>query len=80
MAQTIDPDTWFRRGPAAEALTAIGYLVSPATLQTKVTRGGGPRFRVFNGIAQYRWGDLLEWAEGRAVYRGGPAPTHQQAA
>jgi hypothetical protein len=71
MAQLIDPDTWLRRVPAAEALTARGFRVSPATLATRVTRGGGPPFRVFNGIAQYRWGDLLAWAESRAVYRGG---------
>jgi len=70
----IDPETWLRRVPAAEALTAIGYRVSPATLSTKATRGNGPRFRIFNGIAQYRWADLIEWAESRSVYRGG-APT-----
>jgi hypothetical protein len=60
-----DPNTKLRRDALADALTAAGYPVSAATLATKATRGGGPPFRSFGRIPLYRWGDALEWAEGR---------------
>ncbi|MBS7789079.1 hypothetical protein KTR66_03675 [Roseococcus sp. SDR] len=66
---TLHPDTLLIRKAAAEALTAAGFLIKPATLATKATRGGGPPFRTFNGRALYRWSDLLEWAERTASAR-----------
>lgn len=50
------------RETAASALTAAGYPVSPRTLATKATRGGGPPYSLFSGRALNRWGDTLEWA------------------
>lgn len=60
-----DPDALLTRKQAADALTARGYPTSERTLSTKATRGGGPPFRKFGPRALYRWGDLLDWAEGR---------------
>ena len=60
-----NPDALLPRRQTAEALTAKGYPVSPATLSTKATRGGGPPFRRFGVRVLYRWGDALAWAESR---------------
>jgi hypothetical protein len=70
---SLTPDTQLTRPEASVALRAKGFDVSPATLASLATRGGGPRYRVFMGTARYRWGDLLRWAESRVEYRGGPA-------
>ena len=56
-------DTLLGREAGARALTAAGYITSPATLATKATRGNGPAYRIFGKRAIYRWGDLLDWAE-----------------
>ncbi|NDG49203.1 MAG: hypothetical protein EBY30_09210 [Rhodospirillales bacterium] len=43
MSQIPDnADALLKREAAAAALTAAGYPVSPRTLATKATRGGGP--------------------------------------
>ena len=55
-------DTLLTRERAAQALTDAGYPVSPKTLATKATRGGGPLYSLFSGRALYRWGDALDWA------------------
>ena len=60
-----DPETWLRRNETAEALTEAGFPISPATLATKGSRGGGPRFRKFGRYPLYRWGDSLEWARSK---------------
>jgi hypothetical protein len=60
-----DPDTRLTRRTAAEALTAAGFPVSPETLATKATRGGGPPFQRFGRVPLYRWGDCLDWAHSR---------------
>jgi hypothetical protein len=66
MSQVLhDRDDLLTRDQTAVALTAAGYPVKSATLSTKATRGGGPPFRVFGSHALYRWGDALDWAEGR---------------
>jgi hypothetical protein len=57
-----NPDVRLTRERTAEALTALGYPVSPRTLSTKATRGGGPPYSLFCGRALYRWGDALDWA------------------
>lgn len=59
------PDTRLTRVLAAEALTTSGFPVSPATLATKATRGGGPPFQRFGRVPLYRWGDCLDWAHSR---------------
>jgi len=61
----LDPDALLTRKKVAEALTEAGFPVSPTTLQTKVTRGGGPIFRLFGRVPLYRWGDALDWAQSR---------------
>lgn len=58
-----NPDMLLSREDSARALTAAGYVTSPATLATKATRGNGPAYRIFGKRAIYRWGDLLAWAE-----------------
>ena len=60
------------RDETAVALTAAGYPIRSATLGTKATRGGGPPFRRFGTRSLYRWGDAIDWAEGRM------AQTHQK--
>jgi hypothetical protein len=74
----LTSDTWLDRAEGSAALRAAGFDISPTTLASKATRGGGPPYRVFMGVAKSRWGDLLAWAESRSVYRGGPLPTLQQ--
>lgn len=61
----LDEDTLLTRAATAEALTNEGYPTSPATLATKATRGGGPRYRLFGRRPIYRWGDALAWARCR---------------
>ena len=58
-------DTLLTRDMAAAALTEAGYPVKSKTLATKATRGGGPPYRLFGVRPLYRWGDALEWAQGR---------------
>jgi hypothetical protein len=58
-----NPDARLTRERVAAALTALGYPVSPRTLATKATRGGGPPYTLFGRRALYRWGDALAWAE-----------------
>lgn len=60
-------DVLLGREAGARALTAAGYVTSPATLATKATRGNGPSYRIFGKRAIYRWGDLLAWAEASAA-------------
>jgi hypothetical protein len=73
-------DTQLTRPEASVALKAKGFDVSPATLASLATRGGGPRYRVFMGTARYRWGDLLPWAEARSTHRGGQSASGRIAA
>lgn len=61
----ISRNALLTRKDAAEALRKAGFPVSPATLATMTSRGGGPPYRKFNQRVLYQWGDLLEWAEGR---------------
>lgn len=42
-----------------------GIKVSPATLATKATRGGGPPYVKVGARAMIRWGDGLAWAKSR---------------
>jgi len=67
MKQHPDRDDLLTRDETAVALTAAGYPIRSATLGSKVTRGGGPPFRRFGSRSLYRWGDAIDWAEGRMV-------------
>lgn len=60
-----NPDALLRRKHAAQALTETGFPITEATLATKAVRGGGPPYRSFGRIPLYRWGDVLDWAEGK---------------
>jgi hypothetical protein len=60
-----DPDTLLTRDRLAAVLTEAGFPVSPKTLATRATRGGGPPFQKFGPRALYRWGTGLAWAQGR---------------
>lgn len=61
----ITDDTWLDTRATANGLTEEGYQTSPATLDTKRSRGGGPQFRYFGRRVLYRWGDALAWARSR---------------
>jgi hypothetical protein len=58
-------DTLLTRDQTAAALTAAGFPITPATLATKATRGGGPPFQRFGPRPLYRWGNALQWAQSR---------------
>jgi hypothetical protein len=58
-------DTLFTRKQVARALTDAGYPVSPATLASAATRGGGPPFQHFGPRVLYRWRDAIKWAQSR---------------
>jgi hypothetical protein len=63
------PDAILPRRQTAAALTEAGYPISPSTLSTMATRGGGPPFFKFGPKAIYRWGTALHWAESRLIPR-----------
>jgi hypothetical protein len=67
MAILRNPEDRLTREAAAKALTEAGYPTSPSTLATKVSRGGGPEYRLYSGRAIYRWSNLLSWAESRVT-------------
>jgi hypothetical protein len=47
---------------AAKFLTDHGFRISPATLNTKRSRGGGPKFRRYGPRVVYEPTELLAWA------------------
>jgi hypothetical protein len=59
------PSALLPRKDCAKALTEAGYPVSPKTLASMATRGGGPGFHKFGNRVLYRWADALDWAEAR---------------
>ncbi|MDB5593739.1 MAG: DNA-binding protein [Hyphomicrobiales bacterium] len=61
----IERDTLLPRDLTATSLTAAGFPITVSTLATKATRGGGPPYRLFGKKPLYRWGDALDWAQGR---------------
>lgn len=58
-------NTLLNRQQTARSLTLAGYPVSPNTLSTMATRGGGPPFCKWGPRAMYVWGDALAWAKAR---------------
>jgi len=65
MAIPNDPDARLTRDLTAAALNEAGFPVSPATLATKATRGGGPPFQQFGTRPLYVWRHALAWAQSR---------------
>jgi hypothetical protein len=65
MASSENPDALLTREQSAAALREAGYPISPKTLATQATRGGGPPYRYFGPRVLYRRADLLAWAQGR---------------
>jgi hypothetical protein len=53
------------RKDAAELLTRMGFKISPATLATKATRGGGPTFQSWGNKPLYQIDNLMVWAKSR---------------
>ena len=81
MTQTPDTERWFTRSELPALFEAHGVPMSSATLASRVSRGGGPPFRINSRRAEY-WGTIaLEWRLSLLKYRGiAPAPDQQQAA
>src|SRR5262245_43194904 len=78
-----NPDSRLTRNATAAALTAAGFPISPATLATRATRGGGPPFQRFGSRPLYRWADALRWAESRLsppIGNTSEADAHRRAA
>jgi hypothetical protein len=60
-----NPEARLTRNATAAALTAAGFPIKPATLATKASRGGGPKFQRFGSRPLYKWEDALQWAQSR---------------
>jgi hypothetical protein len=80
MVMHIDSEALLSRKATAEALTARGFATAEATLVTKASRGGGPPYRRWGRSTLYRWGDVLDWAEGRLSSPRGASEGAGQAA
>ena len=63
----IEPNARLSRKSLAQALEVLGLKISPSTLASMASRGGGPRYALFCGRALYRWDEALAWAEGRLL-------------
>jgi hypothetical protein len=61
----LSDDAWLDQRATARALAEKGIKVSPVTLSTKRSRGGGPQYRYFGRRVLYRWGDVLAWVRSR---------------
>ena len=72
---SIPADARLPRRQAAKALTDCGIPVSPKTLSTKASRGGGPPYQLFCRTAIYTWGPLVAWA---LAEMGEPARSAQE--
>jgi hypothetical protein len=60
-----DPNTRLTRKATAAGLTASGFPISPATLATMASRGGGPPYELWGPRVTYHWGSSLDWARSR---------------
>jgi hypothetical protein len=65
LSYTIDPDALLTRVRLSDELNKRGFPISPKTLATKASRGGGPPYVLFGRRPLYRWRHALSWAEGR---------------
>jgi hypothetical protein len=58
-----DPEALLTSRQLAAALTEAGYPIAHGTLNTKVSRGGGPAYQKWGPTRLYRWGSALAWAQ-----------------
>jgi hypothetical protein len=65
MVHPIDPDRFYDRNAAAKAAEEEGLPLSPKTLATMFSRGGGPKAQHFGRRVVYRGSDLIAWIEDR---------------
>ena len=66
----IPDDALLSTEELSAAFASLGLPVSPFTLTTKRSRGGGPPFKKFdNKIVRYAWGPARDWrmAQGRSL-------------
>jgi hypothetical protein len=61
----LAPSALLRRDDCATTLTRAGFPISPKTLATMASRGGGPPYHKFGRAVVYRWSEVLAWAEAR---------------
>ncbi len=61
-ATTLDNDTPVPTDEASRLLCRLGFPISPATLATKRTRGGGPIYLKASSRVLYRPSVLRAWA------------------
>jgi hypothetical protein len=61
--RSLHPDTLLRGSELAEALSALGFKTSHATVTTwrNLKRRDGPPFKHYGRTPLYRWGDVLDW-------------------
>lgn len=64
-SNSADLDRLLRRKELADALNQRGFPTSATTLATKVTRGGGPPYRLYGRVPLYCLADAIAWAEAR---------------
>jgi hypothetical protein len=63
--ETVPTSALIRRNECARILTSAGFPISPKTLATMASRGGGPPYHKFGRAVLYRWSDALAWAQSR---------------
>ncbi|MEX1994901.1 MAG: hypothetical protein WD929_09570 [Steroidobacteraceae bacterium] len=61
VADPLQHNTFLTRTAATAALIDAGVPLSPKSLEYMATKGTGPKFRIVNGRAVYRRGDLQAW-------------------
>jgi hypothetical protein len=64
-ALPFDPNRRYTRKQLAQVLTDLGFPTTRATLQTLVSRGGGPPFERYGRWSLYLGKTALAWAESR---------------
>ncbi len=68
--------TLLRRAELAAALTAHGFPITKATLETLACRGGGPAYRRFGRATLYDLVEALAWARARLSPAAASASEH----
>jgi len=59
------PNDLLDRRSLAQALTDLGLEISPVTLSSMASRGGGPYYHQFGRKTVYRWADAVRWVESK---------------
>ena len=71
-----DTPALLRRADLAAALTAHGFPITKATLETLACRGGGPAYRLFGRTTLYDLAEALDWARARLSAAAASASEH----